>query len=967
MIEFLHPSVSSTIIDNSTSFVTAQGLTQLFVAFTADKGEDNKIQKITTASEWFFHYGEPNIKKHGQAAYNAINWLNSGGGIYALRVTPENAGYAHAIVNIQTKESTKKVLDKDDNLVTVKNTFLRPTVAYTEVNNISVLDLEKELSKEDRGLSLDGYKNNFLLCIYPKGRGKAYGNLGFRLRLNDSYDESYPFRVYNFEVTQTNTSGSVQVIEGPFQVSLDPEAVSISEESMYIVDVVQKNSQHVNIIFNESAYDEIGAAINESVHPKVLDFFSGSTRSINGELETYYDATTKKEEDVHISLRHYDMRGELTAKSNIVDSDDFVERNLLTIDRDFRMSQYNRLLASVSNKKLALSRFRSGATAYNDEVSNVADIDDSYNILGGDLKDILDTIDVDMTEFSNAETNLQVSQGSDEAAQRLENSIAKLREDFTFATSTLAKVLDYVTAVKQDEQSFNALVYLRDIESSIQSLEMTLIKLSSMRSDLIDSEAVLSVTKAISNPSEDEKLTAALDLLTFAGDTLDIIRSLDVVSEDEAQTYVDLSENFYADAVSHYENATDSYSLADEQKKSLDDLLNVLENLLSSLKDTCRFISLEVAVKTVKSVEGVIDLATSATANALVSSRNYVLAATTPELRKSVEGVIKESIDSTILEADSESRNIYVVRPQNYNNYAQLDGGSDGDLDDSNTALKTSTTKNLLIQAYNGFIDPDITNKKEYLVDMVLDANYPVDVKNAISSFCSEIRKDCVAFLDTGFQANPEQALEVRRNSLQMSTMYTSIFAQDFVVYDEFTGKDIKVTTPYYLASKVPLLDNSPGMSYPMAGPRRGTFSGFKKLSYNPSPIWKEQLYRKQVNYVEQDSERTNLATQLTSQTVVSATSHINNVRTLLRILREVENLSETHKMEFNDDQTLQSFQENLNILLDKWRNNRAVKNVIGTVYASDYDREQNILRVRVEISFTSIIERIMIDMIVEK
>ena len=50
-----------------------------------------------------------------------------------------------------------------------------------------------------------------------------------------------------------------------------------------------------------------------------------------------------------------------------------------------------------------------------------------------------------------------------------------------------------------------------------------------------------------------------------------------------------------------------------------------------------------------------------------------------------------------------------------------------------------------------------------------------------------------------------------------------------------------------------------------------------------------------------------------------------------------------------------------------KWVANRTCKSISGSVYASDYDRQQKIARVKVEMIFTGLIERIFIDFIVNR
>ncbi len=61
MQEFLHPSVSSRIIDNSQLFQTSEGNTVLFQAFAAERGEDNVMKRITAQDEFLFQDGNPNL------------------------------------------------------------------------------------------------------------------------------------------------------------------------------------------------------------------------------------------------------------------------------------------------------------------------------------------------------------------------------------------------------------------------------------------------------------------------------------------------------------------------------------------------------------------------------------------------------------------------------------------------------------------------------------------------------------------------------------------------------------------------------------------------------------------------------------------------------------------------------------------------------------------------------------------
>lgn len=307
--------------------------------------------------------------------------------------------------------------------------------------------------------------------------------------------------------------------------------------------------------------------------------------------------------------------------------------------------------------------------------------------------------------------------------------------------------------------------------------------------------------------------------------------------------------------------------------------------------------------------------------------------------------------------------------------YRPMGGGTDGDW------VGPNSVESLLYKAYSAsgdFVDPvtgankydtyfsDIANKKAYPIDMMLDANYPTSVKVAMSSFAAR-RGDFMTFLDCGFTGSPGQALKYRQEQLTLNTFHTAIWAQDMVVYDEFTGSDIRVTPTYFLAAKVPEVDLNNGIQWPFVGPRRGSIAGLKSISWTPNDAYQEQLYLNKLNYVQKDTRTTRFNSQVTSQFANSALSDINNVRTLLRIRRDVEAAGENFQFEFNDANSWGALETDLNSYGQKWVSNRALTSFKATVYASEYDRQQRILRVKIELVFNGVIERVFTDIVVNR
>lgn len=290
----------------------------------------------------------------------------------------------------------------------------------------------------------------------------------------------------------------------------------------------------------------------------------------------------------------------------------------------------------------------------------------------------------------------------------------------------------------------------------------------------------------------------------------------------------------------------------------------------------------------------------------------------------------------------------------------RLDLGSEG-------TWNSNTYELLMNKAYSGEIDNTITDEKMFEVDMILDANYPSTVKRSIVNFCDNVRGDCVNVLDCGLQANVEGTIAYRNSDVGMSSFRTLIQAQDMVIDDVYTGSEIKVTSTYFLADKIPSIDNASGMQYTFCGPRRGVITGFKSINFVPSEMDKERLYRRQINYIERDPTRTNFASQLTSQVAESALSNFNNVRSLMRIQRIVKRFADDYRFEFNDNATISNMNSNLNEILKPFLSDRTCSSISASVYSSDYDRLNKTVRIRVDLVFTGLIERIRIETAVNK
>lgn len=940
----------------------------MLAVFTSEKGEDNKVVRYTSPDEFIFKTGNPNMKKFGQVAYNIMNWLNAGGEVFGLRAMPDNAGYAHAILNILTKVESKQVVDKNGNAVSFPNVILKPAIAYTDVNNTSETLLAYELEKERSEQTIDGFTNHLLFAVYPKGRGKAYNNLGFRITLNASFDEMYDFRVYNFEVIKFDEYNTANIVEGPFYVSLAPDALSSSNESMFIQDVINKYSKYVNLLFNEDSFNDLATIINANVSPMKIDPLTAVTRNVRGTLDVYFSNVTQKFEDVHIALQSYDASGNpitnVNGKNlvNIVDASDLIEQSVLIADNVYRKNIYDRYAKNIDYMKEVFNSVSNNN--YNTIISGLLYTADGVTAESGSIVDLATSLNSSQTTIQNLVSVFNTSKlESDFNRLVTENQLIEqaVKQELNLLVQLLAyhKALDMTSGVLDIDEQINSAFNKLNLKEVID------IRAIAKKDDI----------NTISNVILDLKASGVIDdqivaLITLLSDIKGIIDYLLLIINEN-----NLSATQINQSVDTYNNIIDLYNAIHDPFVSSTIVANLVASIYASLDNLVADLYMQVQVVITNLdlvivnglVSDVADIISALTPLTYGNTILYAQKLATTDGRNELLSSTRKNIENVSAVVTVMKSIVYSNQLQDFNSPAIFMNGSDGDLDDSNTTLMNTTQQRLIAQGYQGLIDSNVTNRKVTPFQFILDANYSVDVKNAIVTLVRDIRKDIFFYADSGFQASPEDALTWRSSSFNVSSQFLGIYTQDFVVYDQFNGKDIKVTPTYFLATKIPSNASQYGLQYPIAGNRRGTIDGYKAISYVPNETYKELFYNRQLNYTESDPKRTRFGSQLTADMKRTPLSDINNVLTALDIKRNVEDMAEDYQFEFDDDETIRTFQYNLNDYLGKYITNRSCDTISATVYASDYDKQQHILRVVITVKFRNVIERIVISIDVVK
>lgn len=252
--KYEHPNVSAILVESDVTVPVVSPYTNLFCPIISEKGPDRKVEYVTSPEDFLVKFGYPNYLKYGQANYNAYNALKAGAGVYVLRCTPEyldvngdpvtgSATYANIIIGLGFK--------KTSGTDTLEVYDTKPVIKYaTSAFNIS--DIEASLGES----VVDTFTEYNFLALYPKGRGESFNNIGITLvPIQGRYADTYPWYMYNLTVYR-NINGVVSKLEN-FTVSLDPDARSVSGNSYFILDILEKYSKYLVGSFNQTAWDSI--------------------------------------------------------------------------------------------------------------------------------------------------------------------------------------------------------------------------------------------------------------------------------------------------------------------------------------------------------------------------------------------------------------------------------------------------------------------------------------------------------------------------------------------------------------------------------------------------------------------------------------------------------------------------------------------------------------------------------------
>lgn len=299
-----------------------------------------------------------------------------------------------------------------------------------------------------------------------------------------------------------------------------------------------------------------------------------------------------------------------------------------------------------------------------------------------------------------------------------------------------------------------------------------------------------------------------------------------------------------------------------------------------------------------------------------------------------------------------------------------LSAGVDGDWTGALNYETMTGLKEAITSFYSGVTHPEILDKNIIPAEVIFDASYPVDVKNAMGGLVldEEVRDDIHFYADLGIVKNETAAVESKQN-LSFDNCNISVQGWCHKTFDPYTQKDIPVTGAWSIAAKLANHDRNFGKDRPMAGYDTGTLMGVIEDTLFPLPAGnknKAKLFDAKINYVEKIKGEYKIASQTTTQMKKSDLELINNNRIKGDIIRAVMALVPQFKHNFAEPENLKTFKALCELQLE--RVGKVLKEPAKIVLSqTQYQKDNRILQVEIRVIFKSVIEKIYVPIYIDK
>jgi hypothetical protein len=260
--------------------------------------------------------------------------------------------------------------------------------------------------------------------------------------------------------------------------------------------------------------------------------------------------------------------------------------------------------------------------------------------------------------------------------------------------------------------------------------------------------------------------------------------------------------------------------------------------------------------------------------------------------------------------------------------------------------------------------DPVIYDQDAYKVDFICDCDYDPAVKQAIINMV-EFRGDCVFLMDLGTKVNSiatiRDAMDTGKFNSEYFSNYVAIYHNWCKIYDPYTSKQITVTIPYLLASRM-VSHISEGVGLPFAGILHNiTFPEIVENSLNFLPVEVPGLDQKQllvdmnVNYISFYDGTPVMETMYVNSADYTQLSYLHNIMAVQDVIKTIRTKCPRTRYTFLSGTDLQNYIDDATAVINQYNSN--FKSISIQYMADEKYESNNIFYATLKVQFKNFVQ----------
>ena len=307
-----------------------------------------------------------------------------------------------------------------------------------------------------------------------------------------------------------------------------------------------------------------------------------------------------------------------------------------------------------------------------------------------------------------------------------------------------------------------------------------------------------------------------------------------------------------------------------------------------------------------------------------------------------------------------------------------LKKGSDGDFALDNLESREKAINERYLDLFEGLIDSSILDKKQHKIDLAIDSNLSLEVKNSMRLWSlrrgdGKRQADVPIIFDAGICYTKANVLEFLSEDTEYNCSDFTVVTQNFDTRDPITGKIIKVTAAYLYAALLckHIINPLMGNHIPFAG------IDIKLDDYiiegSLAPIYstdddKNEIYKARGNYIEKEiGGHYIFGSNVTTQLDDSEMSYFNNTLVCHEIINDIITLG--NEFRFKEISTTQDVAKLNKLGNDKLNKYIGIKILAGSFDAAKdaADQRGKTLRSKIGLGFKSYLLDNIFDVEIER